>query len=102
MACLASRVPYGDELSKEKLYAVERAEQLLHSLGIRQCRVRIHGSLARIELQPEDFKQIMTTDNRNKIVAAFKEFGFSYVSLDLEGFRSGSMNKTLNNKNSHA
>ena len=102
MACLASRVPYGDKLSKEKLYAVERAEQLLHSFGIRQCRVRIHGSLARIELQPEDFKLIMTADNRNKIVAACKESGFSYVSLDLEGFRSGSMNEILKNKNIHA
>lgn len=102
MACLASRVPYGDKLSKEKLYAVERAEQLLHSFGIRQCRVRIHGSLARIELQPEDFKLIMTADNRNKIIAACKEFGFSYVSLDLEGFRSGSMNEILKSKNSHA
>ena len=102
MACLASRVPYGDKLSKEKLYAVERAEQLLHDLGIRQCRVRCHGTLARIEVLPEDFKRVMNDEIREKLIGSFKEYGFSYVSMDLEGFRSGSMNETLNNKNSHA
>ena len=95
MACLASRVPYGDELSKEKLYAVERAEQLLHSFGIRQCRVRIHGSLARIELQPQDFCLLLEETLRRELVNKLKSFGFRYVSLDLEGFRSGSMNETL-------
>ncbi len=102
MACLASRVPYGDALSAETLRAVEEAELLLHSIGLRQCRVRVHGMLARIEVLPEDFATIMDAKNRREIVEAFKQFGFSYVSLDLEGFRSGSMNEPLANKNSHA
>lgn len=102
MACLASRIPYGEALSKEKLRAVEQAEQLLHDLGIRQCRVRCHGTLARIEVLPEDFKRVMYDEIREKLIGSFKEYGFSYVSMDLEGFRSGSMNETLHNKNSHA
>lgn len=102
MACLASRVPYGEKLSCEKLHRVELAEQLLHSFGLRQCRVRCHGTLARIEVPPDDYHLIMNADVRKKIVDSFKQYGFTYVSLDLEGFRSGSMNETLNSKNSHA
>ncbi len=102
MACLASRVPYGEELSCEKLRRVEQAEELLHGLGIIQCRVRCHGTLARIEVLPEDFKRVMNDEIREKLIGSFKEYGFSYVSMDLEGFRSGSMNETLHNKNSHA
>lgn len=102
MACLASRIPYGEALSKEKLRAVEQAEQLLHDLGIRQCRVRCHGTLARIEVLPDDFKRVMNDEIREKLIGSFNEYGFSYVSMDLEGFRSGSMNETLSNKNSHA
>ena len=102
MACLASRVPYGDDLSCEKLRAVEHAEQLLHGFGLRQCRVRAHGSLARIEVLPEDFITVMDKTNRDEIIKAFKEFGFPYITLDLEGFRSGSINEVLDNKNSHA
>ena len=102
MACLASRVPYGEELSCEKLRRVEQAEQLLHDLGIIQCRVRCHGSLARIEVPPEDFNRILDGSARQTIVDSFRQFGFSYVSLDIKGFRSGSMNETLHNKNSHA
>lgn len=102
MACLASRVPYGETLSKEKLQRVEQAEQLLHGLGIIQCRVRCHGSLARIEVPPEDFNRILDGSARQTIVDSFRQFGFSYVSLDIKGFRSGSMNETLHNKNSHA
>ena len=102
MACLASRVPYGEELSCEKLQRVEQAEELLHSLGIIQCRVRCHGTLARVEVLPDDFNRIMEESTRDMIVDTFKQYGFSYVSLDLKGFRSGSMNETLHNKNSHA
>lgn len=102
MACLASRVPYGDALRSDKLRAVEQAELLLHSIGLRQCRVRVHGTLARIEVPPVDYPLIMNEKKRQEIVEAFKKYGFSYVSLDLEGFRSGSMNEMLADKNSHA
>lgn len=102
MACLASRVPYGEELNCEKLRRVEQAEESLHGLGIVQCRVRCHGMLARIEVLPADFNKILQEPARTKLIDSFKQFGFSYVSLDLKGFRSGSMNETLNNKNSHA
>lgn len=94
-ACLASRIAYGDNLTPEKLSAVEKAEELLHSLGVRQCRVRLHGQLARIEAPPGDFETLLKNENRLLIAETFKALGFMYVSLDLEGFRSGSMNEVL-------
>lgn len=97
-ACLASRFVYGEVLNERKLQAVENAENLLHGFGLRQCRVRVHGTLARIELMPEDFAKIMDEHRRREIVERFKEYGFSYISLDLAGFRSGSMNETLDRK----
>lgn len=102
MACLASRIAYGETLTAEKLHAVEQAEMLLRSFGIRQCRVRVHGTLARIELQPQDFCLLLDEPLRRELVNKLKSFGFRYVSLDLEGFRSGSMNEILSAKNSHA
>ena len=75
---------------------------LLRSFGIRQCRVRVHGPLARIELQPQDFCLLLDETRRRVLVNKIKSFGFRYVSLDLEGFRSGSMNEILSAKNSHA
>ena len=74
---------------------VDRAEQLLLDLGFRQFRVRIHGDLARIEILPDDFDRIMTSAVREQITAALKGFGFSYVTLDLSGYRTGSMNEVL-------
>ena len=94
-ACLSSRFPYGDEINREKLSMVDRAEQLLLDLGFRQLRVRIHGSLARIELEPDQIPRFMSGDIRPKVVEAFKEIGFTYVTLDLQGYRTGSMNETL-------
>ena len=94
-ACLSSRFPYGDEINREKLSMVDRAEQLLLDLGFRQLRVRIHGSLARIELEPDQIPRFMADDIRPKVVEAFKEIGFTYVTLDLQGYRTGSMNETL-------
>ena len=94
-ACLASRFAYGETLDTARLHAVENAENVLHGYGLRQCRVRVHGTLARIELMPEDFTKIMDEERRHEIVKRFKEFGFSYISLDLAGFRSGSMNELL-------
>ena len=92
-ACLASRFVYGETISEEKLAMVGRAEQLLIDLGVRQARVRIHGNLARIEVLPEQFGLVM--NNRERITAEFRAAGFAYVTLDLQGYRTGSMNETL-------
>ncbi|WP_026517300.1 ATP-dependent sacrificial sulfur transferase LarE [Butyrivibrio sp. MC2021] len=97
-ACLASRFPYGELITKEKLALVDKGEQLLYDLGFKQFRVRIHGNsnfVARIELLPEDFGKLMEPALREKISAEFKAFGFAYTSLDLKGYRTGSMNETL-------
>lgn len=95
MACLASRIAYGESLSVDKLKSVEKAEALLHSLGICQCRVRVHGPLARIETPPDDFELLIRPEIRRLISGSLKDLGFSYVTLDLTGFRSGSMNEVL-------
>lgn len=97
-ACLASRFVYGENITADKLTMVGRAEQLLIDLGFRQMRVRIHGNIARIEILPEDFGRIMKPEIREEIVRKFKEYGFSYVTLDLQGYRTGSMNETLQRK----
>lgn len=94
-ACLASRFPYGDLISEKKLRMVDEAEQLLLDRGFRQVRVRIHGNLARIELLPEDFPRFMDERMRVEVHAAFKEIGFSYVTLDVRGYRTGSMNEVI-------
>lgn len=94
-ACLASRFVYGETITREKLAMVDRAEQFLLGLGFRQVRVRIHGNLARIEVLPRDVGRIMEEENRAKIAAELKNIGFSYVALDLQGYRTGSMNETL-------
>lgn len=94
-ACLASRFVYGDTITREKLLMVERAEVFLQDLGFKQMRVRLHGKLARIEILPADFPKILQEDIRTKIYDALKDYGFSYVSLDLRGYRTGSMNETL-------
>lgn len=94
-ACLASRFVYGEEITEEKLRMVEQAEQLLLDLGFRQLRVRIHGKMARIELLPEDIARFMSDDVRIPVYDRLKALGFSYVTLDLGGFRTGSMNDLL-------
>ena len=96
-ACLASRFVYGEAITDEKLRAVEQAEDLLLGLGFTQMRVRVHGPLARIELLPEDLPRLTAPDLRGKIVSALREYGFSYVTLDLQGYRTGSMNELLDN-----
>ena len=95
-ACLATRFPYGDEITEQKLRMVDQAEQLLLDLGFPQMRVRIHGNLARIELLPEDIPRFMEESIRLTVYDRFKDYGFSYVALDLKGYRTGSMNETLN------
>lgn len=94
-ACLASRFVYGEELAPEKLAMVNRAEEYLMSKGFKQFRVRIHDDLARIELLPEDIDRFMQMGIREDVAKKFKEFGFAYVALDLQGYRTGSMNEVL-------
>lgn len=99
-ACLASRFVYGEAITEEKLSIVDRAEQRLMDMGFRQMRVRIHGNMARIEVLSSDFLKILQSDTANDINDYFRELGFTYVTLDLGGYQTGSMNKTiLENKN---
>ncbi len=94
-ACLASRFPYGDEITMEALARVDRAETYLLSLGFRQVRVRNYRNLARIELYPEEITRLVNGSMRDEVVRHLKEIGYQYVTLDLQGFRSGSMNEVL-------
>lgn len=94
-ACLSSRFAYGEQITREKLKMVEQAEQFLQDLGFTQVRVRVHGSLARIEVLSEEIPQLMLQDNRKRIAEKLKEYGFSYVTMDLCGYRIGSMNESL-------
>jgi uncharacterized protein len=94
-ACLSSRIPYGQLVTIEKLSAIERAEQFLRNRGFRVFRVRHHETIARIEVLPEDMPRLLTEPLHSELVERFKAFGYTYVTLDLAGFRSGSMNETL-------
>jgi uncharacterized protein len=94
-ACLSSRFPYGESITPEKLGMVDRAEQLLLDMGLRQVRVRHHGGLARIETDEDGFSILTDRKNREKVYAEFKQYGFTYVAVDLLGYRTGSMNETL-------
>jgi uncharacterized protein len=95
MPCLSSRVPYGESISPEKLAMIEQAEDLLLSLGFTQLRVRHHGEIARIELLKEDLPKILADSVAKIVQERFKQIGFKYVTLDLEGFRSGRLNEGL-------
>lgn len=92
-ACLASRFPYGTKITKERLKQIEAAEDYLFSLGITQCRVRYHTDVARIEVTPGDFHTILS--HTKQIVNKFKKIGFTYVALDVEGYRTGSLNEVI-------
>lgn len=93
--CLSSRFPYGEEITVEKLQRVGRAERYLRKLGLKNLRVRSEGDSARIELPPEQIKEFVLITDLPALVAAFQEFGFIYVNLDLEGYRSGKLNQVL-------
>ena len=95
-ACLASRFMYGETITKEKLSMVEQAEEIMRTLGFLQFRVRIHGMLARIEVLPEEFDKMRKNEIRETIATELKKLGFAYVTLDLNGYRTGSMNEILN------
>lgn len=94
-ACLASRIEYGRAVTPEALTQVERGEDALRRLGFRQFRVRHHGQTVRIEIAPEELPRALSPDMAARFVPVFKQLGFTYVTLDLEGFRSGSMNALL-------
>ena len=95
MACLASRIPYGNVITPEKLKMVEDAEEFLSGMGFKQFRARHHGTLVRIEVDPLDISRIIEEGNRRKILRRFREIGFIHVSVDLEGYVCGSMNREL-------
>jgi uncharacterized protein len=94
-ACLASRVPYGTEVTPERLSLIERGEAALRHLGFQQFRVRLHDQLARVEIAPEEMPRALTTEMSSTIAQALKHAGFTYVALDLEGYRQGSLNESL-------
>lgn len=94
--CLSSRFPYGEEITVAKLQRVGRGEIYLRKLGWQNLRVRSEGDTARIELPPEEIKEFVLTNDLQTLVSAFQDFGFIYVTLDLEGYRSGKLNQVLN------
>ena len=96
-ACLASRFPYGENITREKLKSIETSEQLLFDLGFRQVRVRHHGNIARIELNSEEMEKMMSPAIRETVYLGMKKAGFTYITLDLQGYRTGSMNETIGN-----
>lgn len=94
-ACLASRFVYGETITQEKLRMVEQAEQQLLDMGFHRVRVRIHGRMARIETDPEEFPKLVKEEIRTGITEEFRRYGFTYIALDLMGYRTGSMNEVL-------
>lgn len=95
MACLASRVPYGQAVTREKLSMIEQAEDVLIGMGFRQVRVRHHGEVARIEVPREDLLNLLDPDRSREIESRFREIGFQFVTVDILGFRSGSLNQAI-------
>ncbi|MEA1969644.1 MAG: ATP-dependent sacrificial sulfur transferase LarE [Thermodesulfobacteriota bacterium] len=94
-SCLATRIPYGQRLTVEKLVMVEKSEKVLFNLGFKGVRVRCYDSMARIEMNPQSMKLVWQKDIKDKIVKEFKKIGFLYIALDLEGYVSGNMNQSF-------
>lgn len=94
-ACLASRIPYGTKITKDLLLKIDDAESVLKNLGFNQVRVRHHGNIARIEIPSKDMKKILGSEIKSMVVKSFKKLGYIYITLDIEGYTTGSMNKTL-------
>ena len=101
MACLASRIPYGIPITEEKLKMIALAEAFLFEQGLKQCRVRYHDSVARIEVEPSKIHRLVEVSFRKEVVKRFREIGFAHVSVDLEGYVSGSMNRVLKEEDYH-
>jgi len=95
-ACLSSRIPYGTPVSSENVKTVEAGEEQIKALGFRQFRVRFHGEVVRIEIAPDELAKALTLEMAQKLTTIFKALGFKYVTLDLEGYRQGSLNEVLN------
>ena len=93
--CLSSRFPYGTTITPEGLAKVAAGEQLLHAMGFRVARVRFHGDVARIEVEQQEMARIFEPDNRDYLDREFKKIGFRFVTIDLKGFRSGSLNEGI-------
>ncbi|MCP4679450.1 MAG: ATP-dependent sacrificial sulfur transferase LarE [Deltaproteobacteria bacterium] len=98
MACLSSRIPYGEEISTIRLSRIERAENCIRDMKIKLFRVRDHGDVARIEVGAEDISRLAEPELRARLVESLKESGYKYVCLDLQGYRTGAMNETLKDK----
>jgi uncharacterized protein len=94
-ACLSSRIAYGIEVTPERLAIVEKGEEALRALGFRQFRVRYHENLVRLELAPDELPRALTPEMARKFVEVFKPLGFKFITLDLEGYRTGSFNPPL-------
>jgi len=93
--CLSSRIQYGEQITPEKLNQIDRSERFLRSLGFRECRVRHHNNLARIEVPADQIERLCSPEIRTQVDAALREFGYAYVTIDARGFRSGSMNEVI-------
>ena len=94
-ACLSSRIPYGSPVTVEKLQMIDRGEEILRALGFKQCRVRHHGDMARIEIAREEMPKVLTLDMFDRLVREFKKIGFKFVAVDAEGYRTGALNEVL-------
>jgi len=95
MPCLATRIPYGTKITEKKLKITDQAENFLKTAGLKICRVRHHGEIARIETGPDEFEKIMDEKTRIRVVKKFREIGFLHIALDLEGYVQGSMNRSV-------
>lgn len=95
LACLASRIPYGHRITPEKLKRIDQSEKVFRRLGFKQIRIRDHEKIARIEIEPSEMEQLFTLPLREMIVIKLKTLGFKYIALDLEGYRTGSLNEDL-------
>jgi uncharacterized protein len=100
--CLASRIPYGLEITEQRLRQIDQAETFLRSLGFVEFRVRHHDTVARIEVRPQDVARLAAEPIRSKVVEKLKSLGFQFVTVDLQGFRSGSLNESLSNEQKRA
>lgn len=98
-ACLSSRIPYGTRIEPDILRRLDKAERFIKELGFRQVRVRHHGEIARIEVEPEEITRLASPEIRRQVTEQFKELGYLYTTMDLGGYRMGSMNAALNQKN---